>query len=743
MVYLELMFRKGVRDEYRAEALAGLAKLEKKNPSRVLVDAIQSRDRQQGDRDESVVFDLVRLLTSRGGRELAGVRAELEKMATSASLPVTRQLGFVALIAADGSVDRAWKLAGGSVRTLQDLVSAMPLIRDPNLRASLYPKVEPLLHGLPKRLASSRPTKGTYGRYVRIELPGTRTLTLAEVEVYSDGRNVARQGKASQKNTANGGDAGRAIDGNKSGSWGDGGQTHTEENTPDPWWEVDLGQEFPIDAITVYNRTDADLGKRLDGFTLQLLDDGRNVVFQKAELAAPAVKADYKVGGGGPEGTIRRAAMHALTYVRGEETQTFKELARFTRDGVDRHAAVQALQRIPTSYWPPEEAKPLLKSIVAYMRTLPTRDRTSPAALDALQLGYSLTTLLPPDEARRVRKQLGELGVRVVRIGTVTDQMIFDKDKIVVQAGKPVQIVFENSDLMPHNFVVTQPGALEEIGTLAESTGTQPGAIERQYVPVSNKILLHSRLLAPRDAQKLSYTAPTQAGVYPYVCTYPGHWRRMYGAMYVVADLDAYLADAEGYLAKQPLPAKDELLKFIRPRKEWKFEDLAAAVEETRDGRSFGNGKQMFQVANCVACHRLNGAGQEFGPDLTKLDPKLKPVDVLKDIIEPSFRINEKYYTYVFETESGKVVTGLILEETPEVVKVIEDPVAKTRPLLLKKSEIVGRKKSATSLMPKGLLDKLTRDEILDLVAYIWSRGDEHHRLFQGGGHEHHHGSGH
>src|SRR2546425_649168 len=82
---------------------------------------------------------------------------------------------------------------------------------------------------------------------VRIELAGRRTLTLAEVEVYSNGRNVARQGKASQKNTAYGADASRAIDGNTSGSYGHGGQTHTSENTLDPWWELDLGAEYPID----------------------------------------------------------------------------------------------------------------------------------------------------------------------------------------------------------------------------------------------------------------------------------------------------------------------------------------------------------------------------------------------------------------------------------------------------------------------------------------------------------------
>ena len=84
-------------------------------------------------------------------------------------------------------------------------------------------------------------------------------------------------------------------------------------------------------------------------------------------------------------------------------------------------------------------------------------------------------------------------------------------------------------------------------------------------------MLVKSRLVAPREAEKISFVAPTQPGVYPYVCTYPGHWRRMYGAMYVVADLDEYQADPEGYLAKNPLPVKDELLKFVRPRTEWKF----------------------------------------------------------------------------------------------------------------------------------------------------------------------------
>src|SRR6476659_1617442 len=177
--------------------------------------------------------------------------------------------------------------------------------------------------------------------------------------------------------------------------------------------------------------------------------------------------------------------------------------------------------------------------------------------------------------------------------------MSFDKDVIAVRAGKPVEFVLDNSDLMPHNFVIIQPGSLEEIGLLSEANAQDPKFAVRQFVPQSDKVLAASRLMQPRDSQRLSFTAPNQPGVYPYVCTYPGHWRRMYGALYVVEDLDEYAADPEAYLSKHPLPVMDELLKDRRPRTEWKFEELASAVEGMKSGRSYSTGKQMFTVGTC------------------------------------------------------------------------------------------------------------------------------------------------
>ena len=73
---------------------------------------------------------------------------------------------------------------------------------------------------------------------------------------------------------------------------------------------------------------------------------------------------------------------------------------------------------------------------------------------------------------------------------------------------------------------------------------------------------------------------------------------------------------------------------------------------ETQGGRNYANGKHMFEVATCIGCHKFNGAGKEFGPDLLKLDPKQQSVkEILRDVVEPSFRINEKYFQYKFELE--------------------------------------------------------------------------------------------
>src|SRR5262249_55037750 len=161
-----------------------------------------------------------------------------------------------------------------------------------------------------------------------------------------------------------GGDAARAIDGNKSGNYGDGGQTHSHEATADPWWEVDLGGEVPIETIALFNCTDRKLGTRVNDFTRRGLHGKPPVAFRKTKQPAPKECARFEVGGESPQHAIRRAAMNALNSVRGKEEQAFKAIAPFVGDNFDRHAAEQALLRIPVGYWPKEDAKPLLDKLL-------------------------------------------------------------------------------------------------------------------------------------------------------------------------------------------------------------------------------------------------------------------------------------------------------------------------------------------------------------------------------------------
>jgi hypothetical protein len=126
-------------------------------------------------------------------------------------------------------------------------------------------------------------------RFVRIELPGSsRILTLAEVEVFSNGKNVASNGKATQSSTHGNAVASRAIDGNKDSDYNKGGQTHTtDDGSSNAWWELDLQSTLPLEKIAIWNRKGFE--GRLDGFTLTLQDADKKEVLRAINIAAGEV----------------------------------------------------------------------------------------------------------------------------------------------------------------------------------------------------------------------------------------------------------------------------------------------------------------------------------------------------------------------------------------------------------------------------------------------------------------------
>ncbi len=224
-----------------------------------------------------------------------------------------------------------------------------------------------------------------------------------------------------------------------------------------------------------------------------------------------------------------------------------------------RVAAVAALARIPEAAWPKGSIEPAARSLVAMLKDTPADRRTEPAAVSAVQLGEKLAAALPDDARRGILRDLRALGVRVITIDTVPEQILYDLKWFVVEAGKPVQIVLNNPDTMPHNVVIGQPGSVKEIGNAGASVMPTADPNLKAYVPDSPLVIAATRLVNGGETERLNFTAPQKPGEYVYLCSFPGHWLRMYGVMLVVDNLDAWEAkptEPTDPLTGQPMGAQ-------------------------------------------------------------------------------------------------------------------------------------------------------------------------------------------
>lgn len=120
----------------------------------------------------------------------------------------------------------------------------------------------------------------------------------------------------------------------------------------------------------------------------------------------------------------------------------------------------------------------------------------------------------------------------VITIKPVVNEMRFDKTSFTVKTGQLVEIRFENIDYMQHNLLILTQGSLARVGEEADKLATNSG--ESDYVPDMEEVLYATKVVDPDSKAILQFTAPDKVGDYPFVCTFPGHWRLMNGVMTVV-----------------------------------------------------------------------------------------------------------------------------------------------------------------------------------------------------------------
>lgn len=118
---------------------------------------------------------------------------------------------------------------------------------------------------------------------------------------------------------------------------------------------------------------------------------------------------------------------------------------------------------------------------------------------------------------------------------TANDQMKFSLATIEAKPGEQLKVVFKNVGTLPkqamgHNWVLLKKGS-----DVAAFGGAAAGAAGTDYIPAGqkDKIIAHSKVLGPKETQEVTFTVPSEAGDYPFLCSFPGHFALMKGTLTV------------------------------------------------------------------------------------------------------------------------------------------------------------------------------------------------------------------
>ncbi len=261
-------------------------------------------------------------------------------------------------------------------------------------------------------------------------------------------------------------------------------------------------------APTPYSGMVVAHGNKTNGYTVYMIDnkmyfcvnvDGKP--FQITSSEAPPAKFSFKAGMQ-KDGTIK-------LIIDNKEVGTIKTIGLFKTD-------LEVPLRVGMDTRKGDE------KVADYPDTLFTlRANLTNSKLETLE------SILPTEELTKPDK--------VILLGVIKDVMKYDKTILTAKAGTVLQIILKNIDHMQHNFVLIKPNTSEKVGLEADKLAqSQAGSTSRLlYVPKMSEVLFATPIVNPGKSFSLTIKVPTTPGDYPYLCTFPGHWRIMKGILQV------------------------------------------------------------------------------------------------------------------------------------------------------------------------------------------------------------------
>jgi len=166
------------------------------------------------------------------------------------------------------------------------------------------------------------------------------------------------------------------------------------------------------------------------------------------------------------------------------------------------------------------------------------------------------------------------------------------------------------------------------------------------------------------------------------------------------------------------------------PWRDWQLDTAVAMADSGITHRNFETGKGMFAALLCISCHTMNGQGGVAGPDLTQLGTRFTYKDMLEAIIDPNKTISDQYGATVFYLNDGGSIQGRLISQDNDKYVISQNPFAPSQTRDVLKKDVARTRISPVSPMLPGLINRLNREELKDLLAYLKAGGNPKDTIF-------------
>ena len=183
-------------------------------------------------------------------------------------------------------------------------------------------------------------------------------------------------------------------------------------------------------------------------------------------------------------------------------------------------------------------------------------------------------------------------------------------------------------------------------------------------------------------------------------------------------EIDGLSAAAVAAVKEMQKPIEVPKLDPNNPNQIGNIDPEIAVYRATNAKGDPARGRELFKAQSCIACHTYADGQTPKGPHLVDIGKRSKPNELLESILTPSAKIAQGFDTYTFVLDSGKTTTGFVVGESADTVAIrLTTGVQQD----LSKDSIDERVKQKISMMPKGLVNNLTPEQLADLLAYLQS----------------------